>query len=61
MSLKRSTKASIFVVDEAMYDGELEFKEGDVIEVVEKVSEEWWHGRLEGRAGMFATTYVEEV
>lgn len=44
-----------------MYPGELEFKDGDVIEVIERVDDTWWHGRIAGRAGMFAVAYVESL
>ncbi|KAG8770943.1 hypothetical protein FRC12_003955 [Ceratobasidium sp. 428] len=32
---------------------DLSFKAGDVIEIVEETSEDWWVGRLHGKQGMF--------
>ncbi|KAG8713319.1 hypothetical protein FRC08_013411 [Ceratobasidium sp. 394] len=32
---------------------DLSFKAGDIIEIVEETSEDWWVGRLNGRQGMF--------
>ncbi|GJN90427.1 hypothetical protein Rhopal_003438-T1 [Rhodotorula paludigena] len=40
---------------------ELPFRRGDVIRVLERVSEEWWKGELKGRVGIFPTNYVEEL
>ncbi|BGP25997.1 class E vacuolar protein-sorting machinery protein hse1 [Rhodotorula toruloides] len=40
---------------------ELAFKRGEVVKVLEKVSEEWWRGELKGRVGIFPTNYVEEI
>lgn len=39
----------------AQADGDLDFKVGDRIEVVERTdsAEDWWTGRLEGRTGVF--------
>lgn len=40
---------------DAQADGDLDFKAGDRIEVIEKTesSEDWWTGRLDGRQGVF--------
>ena len=40
---------------EAQADGDLSFKTGDRIEVVEKTdsTEDWWTGRVGGRQGVF--------
>jgi hypothetical protein len=46
---------------DVVYDGELGFEEGDVIEVIEKVDDTWWHGRLKNRAGMFSKDFVTEI
>lgn len=32
---------------------DLSFKQGDVIEILEETSPDWWNGRLNGREGMF--------
>jgi len=39
----------------AQADGDLDFKVGDRIEVVERTEnqEDWWTGRLNGRTGVF--------
>jgi hypothetical protein len=39
----------------AQADGDLDFKVGDRIEVVERTgsAEDWWTGRLDGRTGVF--------
>ena len=40
---------------EAQADGDLDFKAGDRIEVVQKSdsTEDWWTGKLNGRQGVF--------
>ncbi|GAA5990123.1 hypothetical protein JCM10908_005833 [Rhodotorula pacifica] len=49
----------------AMYDftgessDELSFARGELIKVIDAVSEEWWRGELRGRTGIFPTNYVE--
>ncbi|KAL7622569.1 ESCRT-0 subunit protein hse1 [Parahypoxylon ruwenzoriense] len=51
----------------ALYDfipsepGELEFKKGDVIAVLESVYKDWWRGSLKGRTGIFPLNYVEKL
>jgi amphiphysin len=47
----------------AQADGDLDFKVGDRIEVVERTdsSEDWWTGRLDGRTGVFPGNYVQDV
>lgn len=47
-----------FVPSEA---GELEFKKGDVIAVVESVYKDWWRGSLRGKRGIFPLNYVEKL
>ncbi|EKM60361.1 uncharacterized protein PHACADRAFT_246220 [Phanerochaete carnosa HHB-10118-sp] len=48
---------------EAQADGDLDFKTGDRIEVVERTgsAEDWWTGRLRGRQGVFPGNYVQEA
>lgn len=41
--------------------GDLSFKEGDIIEIIEKTNADWWMGRLNGREGLFPSNYVEET
>ncbi|PNY23551.1 Class E vacuolar protein-sorting machinery protein hse1 [Tolypocladium capitatum] len=47
-----------FVPSEA---GELEFKKGDVIAVLESVYKDWWRGSLKGQTGIFPLNYVEKL
>lgn len=46
----------------AQADGDLDFKVGDRIELVERTasSEDWWTGRVNGRTGVFPGNYVQE-
>ncbi|KAJ8091332.1 BAR adaptor protein Hob1 [Marasmius tenuissimus] len=48
---------------DAQADGDLSFKVGDRIEIVEKTtsSEDWWTGRLNGQQGVFPGNYVQET
>ena len=39
-------------------EGELEFKRGDIIQVVEKDDPNWWRGKLANKEGMFPSNYV---
>ncbi|KAF4985166.1 hypothetical protein FDECE_16764 [Fusarium decemcellulare] len=41
--------------------GELEFKQGDVIAVLESVYKDWWRGSLRGKTGIFPLNYVEKL
>ncbi|KAI0668719.1 BAR-domain-containing protein [Trametes maxima] len=47
----------------AQADGDLDFKAGDRIEVVERTesTEDWWTGRLNGRTGVFPGNYVQDT
>ncbi|KAF8969237.1 SH3 domain-containing protein [Flammula alnicola] len=40
---------------------DLTFSAGDIIEIVEDTNPDWWRGRLNGRAGLFPTSYVERL
>ena len=44
---------------EKTQEGDLEFQEGDRIEIVEEVGHDWLRGRLAGREGMFPAGFVE--
>ncbi|ETW87661.1 hypothetical protein HETIRDRAFT_424381 [Heterobasidion irregulare TC 32-1] len=48
---------------DAQADGDLDFKAGDRIEVVERTgsSEDWWTGRVGGRQGVFPGNYVQDA
>ncbi|CAG9538539.1 unnamed protein product [Cercopithifilaria johnstoni] len=41
-------------------DGDLTFKTGDQIEVLEWVSEDWLRGKLNGKIGLVPRTYIED-
>jgi amphiphysin len=47
----------------AQADGDLDFKVGDRIEVIERSesTEDWWTGRLDGRTGVFPGNYVQDT
>lgn len=51
----------------ALYDfvpseqGELQFRKGDVIAVIESVYKDWWKGSLRGQTGIFPLNYVEKL
>jgi len=52
---------------EALYEyssddpGDLQLREGDRVLVVEKSSEDWWKGELDGREGLFPASYVQAI
>ncbi|KAE9554015.1 hypothetical protein FO519_002775 [Halicephalobus sp. NKZ332] len=56
-----ATKASC----KAIYDfkaenpGELELKEGQIIELVSQIDENWYEGMINGKSGFFPVTYVQ--
>ena len=46
---------------EPQEEGELAFRKGDVIRVVNSAYEGWWKGELDGRIGIFPLTYIEII
>ncbi|CAG8485273.1 8103_t:CDS:2 [Diversispora eburnea] len=56
-------------VVEALWDlngddeDDLNFKKGDTVEVLEKVNEDWWKGRIQGTnvVGIFPKVYTKEI
>ncbi|KAL4636198.1 nostrin isoform X4 [Arapaima gigas] len=42
-------------------DDELNLKEGDLLNILEKNDNGWWYGSLNGQKGHFPSTYVEEL
>lgn len=51
----------------ALYDftpseaGELAFRKGDIVAVLESVYKDWWKGSLRGQTGIFPLNYVEKL
>lgn len=60
---KGKTAATVTRV-RALYDlnsteeGELSFRKGDIIQVIESVYRDWWRGTLRGEVGIFPLNYV---
>jgi hypothetical protein len=44
-----------------MRNDELNLKQGDTIEIIEKRTDGWWRGQLNNSIGLFPSTYVKEV
>ncbi|KAK6049014.1 SH3 domain protein, partial [Cooperia oncophora] len=44
---------------DAQNEGELNLKEGQVVELVAQVDENWFEGRLNGKNGLFPIAYVQ--
>ena len=42
-------------------ESELDFNEGDIIQVEEQIDENWLSGTIHGKTGMFPTNYVEKM
>lgn len=63
---KGKTAATVSRV-RALYDlspedpGELTFRRGDVITVIESVYRDWWKGSLKGQVGIFPLNYVTPI
>lgn len=66
-SLPPGTTAATVSRVRALYDfqpsepGELQFRKGDVIAVLESVYKDWWKGTLRGQTGIFPLNYVEKL
>lgn len=39
---------------------ELTIEPGDVINVTEKIDNDWWQGELNGKVGIFPASYVQD-
>lgn len=46
---------------EALNPGELDFKEGEIIQLDSQIDEHWFEGTLNGRSGFFPITYVDVI
>lgn len=44
---------------ESETEGDLPFREGDLIEIVEVIDDAWWRGSLNGAEGIFPVQYVQ--
>jgi len=44
---------------EAQDETELDFKEGDIIKVINQIDDAWYEGERDGKVGMFPVEYVE--
>ncbi|VDM58936.1 unnamed protein product [Angiostrongylus costaricensis] len=44
---------------EVQNEGELNLKEGQVVELISQVDENWFEGRLNGKCGLFPVSYVQ--
>lgn len=42
-------------------DGELGFREGDVINLISKVDDNWYEGSFRGQTGLFPVNYVRVI
>ena len=45
----------------AVQPGDLSFKAGDIITIVEKTEKDWWEGELNGVRGQMPSNYVQEL
>jgi hypothetical protein len=39
----------------------LSFAAGDTIEIIDETNADWWTGRVNGKQGLFPSTYVEKL
>lgn len=66
-SVPSGTTAATVSRVRALYDfqpsepGELQFRKGDIIAVLESAFKDWWKGSLKGQTGIFPLNYVEKL
>lgn len=60
LQLKEGTKVVALFNYEATQPEDLEFLEGDVIQVISMLNEEWLEGECKGNIGIFPKAFVEE-
>ncbi|WWC62090.1 uncharacterized protein I303_104680 [Kwoniella dejecticola CBS 10117] len=60
-SFNRAVYATAIFDFEAQAEGDLSFRAGDRIEIIEKTEnpDEWWTGKLNGATGVFPGTYTQ--
>lgn len=58
---KQKSKCKALYDYEAAEDGELSFKEGDIIILKTRDDAGWWQGELNGQLGWFPSNFVEEI
>ena len=67
LSVPSGTTAATVSRVRALFDfqptepGELQFRKGDVIAVLESVYKDWWKGSLRGQTGIFPLNYIEKL
>uniref|UniRef100_A0A1X7T1J7 SH3 domain-containing protein n=1 Tax=Amphimedon queenslandica TaxID=400682 RepID=A0A1X7T1J7_AMPQE len=44
----------------AQYSDELTFSEGEIIQILKEVDDNWYHGVCQDKVGIFPKTYVRE-
>ena len=61
LNLPFCSHCTIFLLIFLENDSELDFNEGDIIQVEEQIDENWLSGSLNGKTGIFPTNYVEKM
>jgi len=65
--VQQGTTAATVSRVRALYDftpsepGELAFRQGDIITILESVYKDWWKGSLRGQTGILPVNYVEKL
>eukprot|EP01080_Neovahlkampfia_damariscottae_P004871 gene4871-8465_t len=57
--LSEETKTKALYAYTALEDGELSFKEGEMIKILKKNEDGWWVGELKSKVGLFPVNYTE--